>query len=339
MTRSPHSDSKRHTMTTYWRWPVLVLFTTVAFPADVDTQVTGPASPDQSNDRVAHFLGQRVYNGACAACHGVAGDGNGDAARYLNPRPRDFTSGTFKFRSTPDGELPTDDDLYRSVALGIPRTTMPAWKDLLTDQQIRDVVSYIKTFTDKFKTFDPGTPITIPDEPRVTSELLAEGRNMYIVMQCWKCHGVAGRGDGESADALVDDWKYRVKPFDFTTGNYKAGDDNRSVYKTFYTGLNGSPMPAYADAMLFGDIPDENLSVFAEAYSAGELEDLRAYLETQPDDEELEGMSEAGLAGLVGRRNWALVHYVKSLSRKKGLFYRLFVEDPELVKQQKQVSK
>jgi len=55
---------------------------------------------------------RRVYEVNCAACHGVESDGNGPAARMFVTRPRDFRSGIFKFRSTPSGSLPTDEDLF-----------------------------------------------------------------------------------------------------------------------------------------------------------------------------------------------------------------------------------
>lgn len=309
---------------------VCLLFV-VAFLTPPDAQATEGAAL-LKDKAVAVIRGQQVYNRACIACHGVVGDGNGPAAKYLNPRPRDFTSGTYKFRSTPSGELPTDEDLYRTVTIGIPRTMMPAWRDLLTEQERRDVVAYIKTFSNKFRQMGAGTPIQISREPKMSLQTIAEGKKLYMIMECWACHGVSGKGDGKSANTLKDDWGYKIKPFNFTLGNYKGGKDNRSIYKTFNTGLNGTPMPSYAETFLFGGDSIGDLSSYREAYSAGEVAALKTYLDSQPTEEELGKMSEEELHKLINRRKWSLVHFVKSLSRKEGLFYRLFVEDTEVTK-------
>ena len=66
-------------------------------------QAAAPPAPE------AH-LGKTVYDQHCAACHGLNGLGNGGAAIWLYPKPRNFSSGLFKIKSTPAGFLPTDDD-------------------------------------------------------------------------------------------------------------------------------------------------------------------------------------------------------------------------------------
>lgn len=306
----------------YWILLIL-LFSNFFSPAQVRGQSAAPT------EAAAVIRGRAVYNGACIACHGFSGDGNGPAARYLNPRPRDLTSGTFKFRSTPSGQLPTDEDLYRTITSGIPRTSMPAWQNLLIEQDRRDVVAYIKSLSTKFQQ-SPGTPIEIPEEPKVTQQTIAEGKSLYMIMECWACHGTSGKGDGKSANTLKDDWGYKIKPFDFTLGNYKGGNDNRNVYKTFNTGLNGTPMPSYAEIFLFGGDSIGDLSSYREAYSESEVAQLGNYLASQPTEEKLGNMSDEELKRLVGRRKWSLVHFVKSLSRKAGFFYKLFVEDTEV---------
>src|SRR3970040_518226 len=78
--------------------------------------------------------GKILYETYCSTCHGFDGKGEGTAAIYLNPKPRDFTRGIFKFQSTPVGGLPTDEDLHRTLRNGMPGSAMPAW-DRLTDQQ------------------------------------------------------------------------------------------------------------------------------------------------------------------------------------------------------------
>ena len=74
-------------------------------------------------------LGKQTFAKECAACHGGTGNGEGDAAYLLYPRPRDFTSGQFRIISTWDG-VPTDEDLYRTISRGMPGSAMPSWAHL-----------------------------------------------------------------------------------------------------------------------------------------------------------------------------------------------------------------
>ena len=88
---------------------------------------------------------KRVYETQCAGCHGEQGNGKGAAADMLIVKPRDFTKGLYKFRSTPNGTLPTDDDLYRTITKGVNRTSMPEWS-LLPERERHAVVEYVKSF-------------------------------------------------------------------------------------------------------------------------------------------------------------------------------------------------
>ncbi|MCK5489204.1 MAG: cytochrome c, partial [Gemmatimonadetes bacterium] len=128
----------------------------------------------------------------------------GRGARQLGtPQPRVFTAGVVEFRSTPTGSLPTDDDLYRVISRGIPGTWMPAWEKLLSSEQRWALVRYIKGFSEFCAEEEPDLPIQIPPEPGSSPELVEEGRFVYAVLECWKCHGPSGRGDGPSADELT----------------------------------------------------------------------------------------------------------------------------------------
>ena len=84
-----------------------------------------------------------LYRQHCAHCHGITGDGAGPTAAYLNPYPRNYRMGIFKFKSTPKGEKPTDDDLERILRNGIPGTAMPSFS-LLADDEIKALVQYVK---------------------------------------------------------------------------------------------------------------------------------------------------------------------------------------------------
>jgi len=110
------------------------------------------------------------------------------------------------------------------------------------------MVAYIKTFSPKWKTGKPGTPITIPPEPAPSIESIRHGRELFRKMECWKCHGPTGHGDGPSAATLTDNKDLPIHPYDFSSGSrFMCGVTNRDLYKIFMTGLDGTPMPSFAD--------------------------------------------------------------------------------------------
>ncbi|MEZ4713071.1 MAG: c-type cytochrome [Caldilineaceae bacterium] len=90
--------------------------------------------------------GQRVYDTYCIGCHGADGRGVGEAAQFLNPKPRNFVDGDYKFfHFNEPGPLPSDQSLEITVRNGLPGSAMPAFA-LLTDQEIKDVTTYVKNF-------------------------------------------------------------------------------------------------------------------------------------------------------------------------------------------------
>jgi mono/diheme cytochrome c family protein len=203
--------------------------------------------------------GERVYDRYCVICHGPQGDGKGLVGIVHRAQqdgvvvaiyPRDFTAGMFKFRSTPTGSLPTDEDLLATVTDGIPRAGMPSHKDLPLEQR-EAVVEYIKTFSKRWEEQQPEAPITVPKTPDYigSPESVERGRVLFVDAGCFKCHGETGRGDGESADDLQDNWGDKILPFDFTSGPLKGGTGPDRVYRTFMTGLDGTPMPSYAGVL------------------------------------------------------------------------------------------
>ena len=192
--------------------------------------------------------GKLVYQRYCISCHGEAGDGQGESAEWITPKPRDYRQGTFKWRSTPSGALPTDADLEKTVRDGLFGTSMESWF-AIGRRSRRDVIAYIKTFSPRWKSDKPEPPVAIPNEPRYTTESVARGQAIYVKFNCSQCHGSGARGDGPSAHELKDDWGNPIVPYDLTLGHVKCGDTGPDIYRAFITGLSGTPMPSYADSM------------------------------------------------------------------------------------------
>ena len=187
------------------------------------------------------------YRRFCVGCHGPLGDGNGENTMWLDPQPRNFQLAIFKCRSTPTGTLPTAQDLFDTIGRGLDRSNMPSWNPL-TKQERADLVAWIKHFSPRWQNEKPGTPIQIPAEPEVTAERVKAGQEVFRKMECWKCHGVQGMANGPSSSTLTDDLGKPIAPFNFTDGSRpKCGSTDTDIYRIFMTGLDGTPMPSFAD--------------------------------------------------------------------------------------------
>jgi mono/diheme cytochrome c family protein len=193
--------------------------------------------------------GKALYRRYCITCHGAHGDGAGENAPHLDPKPRDFTKATFKCRSTPSGSLPTDTDLFNTISRGLYNSAMPPWKPLTRQQRV-DLVAYVKSFSPRFKEEPPVAPVTIPPEPPTSAESVRRGGELFQSLNCWSCHGKEGRGNGPSALTLTDNKGYPILPFDLTSGNhFKCGETRSDMFKDLTTGLDGTPMPSFSDAL------------------------------------------------------------------------------------------
>jgi mono/diheme cytochrome c family protein len=194
--------------------------------------------------------GKTLYQAKCSQCHGDNGDGKGVGADFFVPRPRDFTSGAFKIRSTESGELPLDPDLRRVIRQGMPYTGMPAWP-AFSDQEVSDLICYVKTFNADFKdtSVHPKT-VVVPKPPSFNEASAKAGRAVYEENKCMDCHGKFGHGDGESGPTLKDDWGNPIRPADLTKRwTFRGGSERGDIYRTFMTGLNGTPMPSFASSI------------------------------------------------------------------------------------------
>lgn len=207
-----------------------------------------PPPPPASPELLA--LGERVFRGACVGCHGEKGDGTGREGKYLPIPPRDFVTAQFLCRHTASGSLPRDEDLFRSIRRGFKsQVGMPAFR-FLSDREVWAVISFVKTLSDRWKEEEVPEPLVVPAPPSFTKEAVARGEALYQKTGCFKCHGTGGRGDGPSASTLRYDNETPVRPADFSKPlDFKCGQRPGDVFRTLTNGMDGTPMPSFAEGM------------------------------------------------------------------------------------------
>ena len=205
--------------------------------------------PPENKSTVAE--GRAIYEKACIFCHGIEGAGDGPVATFLSkdmaPQPRDFTSGMYKFRSTASGELPMNEDLFRTITRGVPGF-MPGFVGLSPADRWK-LVYYIKSLSEDFKDAEPPETIAIIAGPiPFSGTSVSKGYKVYQEYKCWECHGGGGMGNGKKAPDLKDDWDYPLPPRNLTQlRSFKNGSEPVDIYRTIMTGFDGGAMPSYAD--------------------------------------------------------------------------------------------
>jgi len=225
----------------------------------------GALSPAPSADMIE--AGKRVYFTKCVWCHGVDGAGDGPGADRLWPRPRNFNQGTFKIRHTASGELPLFDakkpveaqnDLFATVTHGLPGSAMPPWEGILTEEQRLQVLSFVTTQLVKDRNFtdtksESQTVLQLADLAPIAAseESLKKGAELIVEKKCVECHGMEGRGDGNAFN-LKDDWGFSIQPANWhKCWNFRGSRQDpynvKNIFRTFSTGVNGTPMPSFAD--------------------------------------------------------------------------------------------
>ena len=194
--------------------------------------------------------GKNLYLRYCSQCHGEKGDGEGYATPHLNPRPRNFTTGKFKIRSTPNGALPTHQDLVNVIRRGMPYTSMPAWPNL-TEQDVSNLAYFTKTFYADFSNPESvPQPVPLASAPAANQESIELGKKLYAETGCLKCHGNLGRGDGPSAPTLVDELGQPIRAANLAQSwTFRGGSSREDIFRTMSTGFNGTPMPAFVDSL------------------------------------------------------------------------------------------
>lgn len=190
-------------------------------------------------------LGRSIYEAQCVQCHGKEGRGDGIAAALLSPRPRDLTSGKYKFRTTESGSIPTDDDLVKTISNGLHGTSMADWGAFLRGDSLMAVVAYTKSLSPRFRN---ETPAIVKIGPPVSSSpaSIAAGLKVFEKLQCASCHGTDGAGKEAIADEFFDDWGHPIKATNLTEPwTFRGGSGAQDVYLRLRTGLDGAPMPSY----------------------------------------------------------------------------------------------
>ncbi len=227
--------------------------------------------------RRAEMDGKAIYRLRCGVCHGEEGAGDGPAADFLYPRPRDFSLGLFKYKTSPGTLPPRDEDLFNTIKHGLVGTAMPGWAGTLSDAQINRLVPVIKGFDITYA----WAPETAPDEAfddagrylkddflvveevepapepvPFSDESAARGKERFL-KACKECHGDEGRGNITSGKRLEDDWGYRIwprdltKPWSWRVSNLVGTDAEtreatiRRIYERISIGIPGTPMPAH----------------------------------------------------------------------------------------------
>jgi DMSO reductase family type II enzyme heme b subunit len=246
--------------------------------------------------------GNKIYDKRCTWCHGEDGDGLGAAEEHLNPPPRDFTAGTFKIKTTGfEDMVPNDDDLFRMVRDGMPGTAMPGWSSLLSDQEMWDVIAYIKTFAG-YEEEKPETQVDYGTQVQSSPESIAKGKELFEDGdRCVECHGKSGKGSaikGLKGEAGERTWPRNLtKPWTFIGSN-----DPKDVFTRISTGIAGTEMPSFADPK-----SKKKLSVEERWHIANYVQSLAETVKVVNAENTVvkAGMAEGDLPSAVDDERWA----------------------------------
>ncbi len=241
--------------------------------ASLEDETLAP-SAENSTAPVSVATGPQLYLQHCGACHGDQGDGQGRAALFLFPKPRDFRGGRFRLASSPNS-VPVAADIEAVLIRGMPGSSMPSWAHLRKEQRALLVDEVLRMFREGAKEryvkslredeglseeevasaetqqdiADTVAAMTTPESSGELPEFgagdeaaIARGKELYVKQSCHSCHGNEGKGDG--VQQMVDETGLPTRPRDLTQGIYKGGHDVLSLYRRTYYGMPGTPMPS-----------------------------------------------------------------------------------------------
>jgi mono/diheme cytochrome c family protein len=250
------------------RQPFPTALTSAASPS-LEDSADSPTTPT-----AAAPSGLELYQRHCSGCHGERGDGQGIAAPFLFPKPRDFRAGRFRLVST-DNFVPTPEDLDAVLVRGMPGSSMPPWghlsaeerralaeqvmqfrkdgvaeeyvrvlkeEDEMTDEEIADEEIEQEIADAVQRATVPGQTTEVPQIGEPDEEAIARGRETYVRLACVSCHGKEGKGDG--VDVMFDSEGFPTRARDYTVGIFKGGHDPASLYRRIAYGMPGTPMPS-----------------------------------------------------------------------------------------------
>jgi mono/diheme cytochrome c family protein len=280
-------------------------------------KIPDPLKPVIKANEESLAQGAASYRRLCMHCHGLGGDGNGPTARFVQPLPRDYRRGIFKFTSTDQSTQPTRDDLMRTLKLGVPGTSMPSFA-LFPQQEVDNVLDYVILLSvrgqsegfvvSEVETGGAAINREIVDEqasvvarrwvgtdakvvkpkvprPEPDAESIERGRKLFLSerSQCTKCHGKEGLGDGLLNDPNADpkdtkdSWGHQARPANLTLGVYRGGRRPIDLFRRIHSGIKGTPMPAQST-----NLKDE------------EIWDVVNYITALPYMEQAEGSTSSG---------------------------------------------
>lgn len=272
-----------------------------------------------------------LYRQQCLHCHGVEGGGDGPTANFLEPRPRDYRKGIFKFTAVKDKARPRREDIYRVLEIGVYGTAMPSFKrfsmaeregltdyvrllaqrgevehrlvSTYEDEEALSSDAFTESYSEVWEKWQEAKSKVVAfdgEVPAPTPELLARGRELYNDAKkgnCASCHGELGLGDGVAAFKLDDNGK-KVSAY---TDDWGHAILPRNLQQGLFRG-GRRPIDIYR--RIYAGINGGPMPAI------GESKDAQGNLVLPPQD------------------LWALVHYVRALSERDETFVHALGTSP-----------
>jgi mono/diheme cytochrome c family protein len=187
--------------------------------------------------------GKKLYLANCQQCHGPEGKGDGSASAYLARRPRNFTDGLYKIKTSPPGWLiPRDEDIFGAIANGMSSSGMPPFMNILSDDERWSLTAYIKSLSDAFGAQENPPSLDFSNRVPYSAQSVLRGENAYVRLRCIECHGLDG--SGASTNKLKDDYGEPIWPRDLTRPSTFIGRYNpEALYSRVTNGIPLTPMP------------------------------------------------------------------------------------------------